>query len=66
MLVPRFMAPATGVHLGVGDVEVKDAPAVMGQDDEAEEQGECGGGDDEEIAGCRSAKVIPKKSAPGL
>jgi hypothetical protein len=49
-----------------GDVEVKDAPAVVGEDHETEEQAEGGRGDDEEIAGCRRAKVIPKKGAPGL
>jgi len=49
-----------------GDDEVNDAPPVMGQDDQAEEKPEGGRGDDEEIAGCRGAKVIPKKGAPGL
>src|SRR2546427_6540778 len=42
--------------------EVEDAPAVMRQNDEAEEQVESGRGNDEEIAGCRGAKVIPKRS----
>ncbi len=48
------------------DVEVKDAPAVVGENHEAEEKPESGRGNDEEITGCRGAKVIPKKSAPGL
>ncbi len=49
-----------------GDVEVEDSPAVMGEDHETEEQAEGGGRDDEEIAGYRSAEVIPKKGAPRL
>ncbi len=39
---------------------------VMGENPEAEEQPEGSRGDDEEIAGCRGAKVIPKKGTPGL
>ena len=49
-----------------GDVEVENTPAVVGEDHEAEEKPEGGRGDDEEVAGCRGAKVIPKKGAPGL
>src|SRR6266581_4907759 len=42
-----------------GDVEVKNASPVMGENHEAEEQPEGGGGDHEEVAGCRGAEVIP-------
>ena len=35
-----------------GDVEVKDASPVMGENHEAEKQPEGGGGDDAEVAGC--------------
>ncbi len=44
-----------------GDVEVNDAPAVVGENHGAEEQPEGGGGDDEEIAGCREALPVPPK-----
>src|SRR2546422_6472780 len=48
------------------DVEGNDASAVVGENHETEEQPEGGGADDEEIAGCRGAEVIPKKGSPGL
>jgi hypothetical protein len=41
-------------------------PPIMGQDDEAEEKPEDGRGDDEEIAGGRGAKVIPKEGPLSL
>ena len=63
--LPDLLGGPRGGGMG-GDVEVEDAPAVMRQNDEAEEQVESGRGNDEEIAGCRGAKVIPKEGAPGL
>ena len=49
-----------------GDVDVQDAPAVVGENHEAEEQTEGGRGDDEKITGRGGAKVIPKEGTPGL
>ncbi len=63
--LPDLLRGPLGGGMG-GDVEMEDTPPVMGQDDEAEEQSEGRGGDDEEIAGCRGAKVVPKKGAPAL
>src|SRR6266568_2959147 len=57
--LPDLLGGPRGGGMG-GDVEVNDMPAVVGEDHEVEEQAEGGGGDDEEIAGCRGAKVIPK------
>src|SRR6266705_4599704 len=49
-----------------GDVEMENASPVVGENHEIEEKPEGGRGGDEEVAGCRGAKVIPKKGAPGL
>src|SRR6266566_2322299 len=49
-----------------GDVDEQDAPAVVGENHEAEEQTEGGGRDHEEVARRRGAEVIPEKGAPGL
>ena len=46
-----------------GDVGVDDAPAVVGQHDEAEQEPDSGSGDDEEIAGDGVAEVVPEEGA---
>jgi len=57
--LPDLLGGPRGGRMG-GDVEVNDAPAIVGENHEAEEKPEGGGGNDEEIAGGRGAKVIPK------
>ena len=47
------------------DVDVNDAPAVMGQDDGAEEKPEGGRGNNEEIAGRYAAQMVLEEGAPG-
>ena len=49
-----------------GDVEMEDAPAVVGENHETEEQAESGRGNDEEIAGGGVAEVVPEECSPGL
>jgi len=48
------------------DIEVHDAAAVVGEDQEAVEQPECGGGHDEEIASDGLGHVILEEGAPAL
>jgi len=49
-----------------GDVEVDDAPAVVGEDDEDEEDAEACGGNREEIDGDQVLDVVGEEGAPGL
>ena len=51
---------------GVGGVEVKDAAAVMREDDKEEEDAEGGGVDGEEVDGADGFEVIFEESLPGL
>jgi hypothetical protein len=51
---------------GRGDVEVKDASAVVREDDEPVEQMERHGGHDEEVDGDERADVVFEESSPGL
>jgi hypothetical protein len=45
---------------------MNDAPPIVREDDEAEEEPEGEGGDHEEVAGSRLRQVISKKGSPGL
>jgi len=45
---------------------VHDATAIVGEDEEAVEQPECGGRDDEEVASDGLGHVILEESAPAL
>jgi len=63
--LPDLLGGPSGGRMG-GDVEVNDAPTVVGENHETEEKPEGSRGNDEEIAGCRGAKVIPEKGAPSL
>jgi hypothetical protein len=49
-----------------GHVEVNDTPAVVGKDNEAEQEQKCGRGDDEKIAGGSGVEMIVEKSPPTL
>ena len=49
-----------------GHVEVNDPPAVVGKDNEAEQEPKCGLGDDEEITGDSGAEMILETSPPAL
>ena len=51
---------------GVGDVDVKDAPPLMRQDHEDEQDLEQHGGDDEEVHGDQAPEVVVEKRVPGL
>jgi hypothetical protein len=48
------------------DVEVDDAPAVVGEDDEDEEDAEANGGHGEEVDRDEAADVIGEERPPGL
>jgi hypothetical protein len=52
--------------LDAGDRHVDDLSAVVGEDDEDEEQPECNRRDDEEVGRHDPARVIGEKGAPGL
>ena len=49
-----------------GDCHVNNSSAVMGEDDEDEEQPKCDRWDDEEIGGHDLASVIGQKRSPCL
>jgi hypothetical protein len=49
-----------------GDVEVDDAPAVMGEHDEYEEDPQASGGNGEEIDRNKVLDVVGEERAPGL
>ena len=65
-LYPGTGFPALIQRVPGAIVEVDDAPAVVGQNDEAEQQSEGGRRDDEEIAGDSGFEMILEKSPPGL
>ena len=48
------------------DIEVEDAPAIVGEDQEAHQKPERGCGNDEEVAGRRVRQVISEEDEPGL
>ena len=50
----------------LGDVEVDDAPAVVGEHDEDEEDAQAGGGHGEEVDGDQVADVVGEERPPGL
>jgi hypothetical protein len=50
----------------LGQVEVDDAPAVVGEDDEDEEDAEASGGHGEEVDGDQVAEVVGEERPPGL
>jgi hypothetical protein len=50
----------------LGDVEVEDAAAVVGEHDEDEEDAQAGGGHGEEIDGDQVADMVGEKRSPGL
>jgi hypothetical protein len=50
----------------LGDIEVEDAPAIVSEHDEDEQDAQARGGNGEEIAGDHIRDVIGKERAPGL
>ena len=50
----------------LGDVEVDDAPAVVGEHDEDEEDAQAGGGHGEEVDGDEVPDMVGEERAPGL
>jgi hypothetical protein len=50
----------------LGDVEVDDPPAVVGEDDEDEEDAEASGRDGEEVDRDQVADVVSEERPPGL
>ena len=50
----------------LGDVEVEDAPAVVGEHDEDEQHAQARGGNREEIDGDEVPDVIGQEGAPRL
>ena len=50
----------------LGDIEVEDAPPVVGEHDEDEQDAQTRGGDGEEIDGDEVADVIGQERAPRL
>jgi hypothetical protein len=56
--------PSSGGMLG--NVEVEDTPAVMGEDDEDEEDMQAGGGYREEVEGDEISDMVVEERPPGL
>jgi hypothetical protein len=50
----------------LGDIEVEDAPAVVGEHDQDEEDAQARAGDSEEVDGDQVSDVVDEERPPGL